>query len=116
MCREEVDKDGIEPPTLGFSVSLSSALDSLLTSNNLSACDSSGNGEESDAQQKTQHLGVNLTRNDPRLARLIEVWPTLAEDEKRTIRDFQPSRQVVVSVDRRRVAAADRRGGNSMRP
>ena len=82
MCREEVDRGGIEPPTPNFSVGLSSAPDSLLTSDNLSGCDSSGNGEESGAQQKAQHLRGSSALNDPRLARLIEVWPMLAEDVK----------------------------------
>ncbi len=85
MRKSKVDRGGIEPPTPGFSVGLSSAPDSLLTSHNLSGCDSSGNGEESGTQQKAQHLDGYLTRNDPRLARLIEVWPMLAEDVKRAI-------------------------------
>ncbi len=74
-----MDRGGIEPPTPGFSVGLSSAPDSLLTGDNLSGCDSSGNGEESGAQQKAQHEAAGTTF-DHRLERLIERWPTLTED------------------------------------
>ncbi len=81
----EVDRGGIEPPTPGFSVGLSSHPDSLLTSDNLSGCDSSGNGDESGAQQKAQHFGGSSALNDPRLARLIEVWPMLSEETRDAI-------------------------------
>ena len=80
-----MDRGGIEPPTPGFSVGLSSRPDSLLTSDELSGCDSSGNGDETGTQQKAQHLGGSSALNDPRLARLIEVWPMLAQDVKRAI-------------------------------
>ena len=81
----EVDRGGIEPPTPGFSDGLSSALDSLLTSDKLSGCDSSGNGHETRAQQKAQHEDRNSALNDWRLARLIEVWPMLSEETRDAI-------------------------------
>ena len=86
-----MDRGGIEPPTPGFSVGLSSRPDPLLTSDNLSGCDSSGNGEESGAQQKAQHLGGNRGREDDGLARLNDAWSGVTAANQQAILDLLDS-------------------------
>jgi len=72
-----VGRGGIEPPTPGFSIGVSSASDSSLTDHHQTSYANTSDGPITEAQQIAQQYGQETTENDPDLTRVIEAWPSL---------------------------------------
>ena len=70
-------RGGIEPPTPGFSIGVSSAPDSSLTGHHQTGYENTPDGPIGDAQQKAQHYGREPVEITADLAQVIEAWPTL---------------------------------------
>ena len=70
-------RGGIEPPTPGFSVGVSSAPDSSLTGHHQTGYENTPDGPIGEAQQKAQHYGREPVEITADLAQVIEAWPTL---------------------------------------
>jgi hypothetical protein len=75
--QSEVGRGGIEPPTPGFSIGVSSAPESALTGHHQTSYENSPDGPITEAQQKAQHYGRDPVENAPELTQVVEAWPTL---------------------------------------
>ena len=73
----EVGRGGIEPPTPGFSIGVSSAPESQLTGHHHTSYANTSDGPITEAQQEAQHYGRDPVEITPDLAQVIEAWPTL---------------------------------------
>ena len=73
----EVGRGGIEPPTPGFSIGVSSSPESQLTGHHHTSYANTSDGPINEAQQKAQHYGRDPVEITPDLTQVIEAWPTL---------------------------------------
>ena len=75
--QSEVGRGGIEPPTPGFSIGVSSAPESQLTGHHQTSYVNTSDGPITEAQQKEQQYGRDPVEITSDLAQVIEAWPTL---------------------------------------
>ena len=76
----EVGRGGIEPPTPGFSIGVSSASESALTGHHQTSYANTSDGPITEAQQIAQQYRQETAEIDPDLGQLIEAWNTLDGD------------------------------------
>ena len=74
-------RGGIEPPTPGFSVGLSTVVETAISPDGDTRCDVASNQSKTVAQQKEQHE----VRNPDDLARLTALWSLLPRDVQQAI-------------------------------
>ena len=78
-------RGGIEPPTPGFSIGVSSAPESALTGHHHTSYANTSDGPITEAQQIAQHYGQETAEIDPDLGQLIEAWNTLDCDAREAV-------------------------------